>query len=167
MAESLRDRLQPSLLDRLTDNQPDAAEETYEQATISDHQLRASVLRDLAWLLNTHSDEKRLAAYPRAARSVLNYGLPDLSGKSVGSLKREHFQLEQALLQIVKTFEPRIKNPRISLDIGEGEAGERTESSIALTIYGDLWGYPASPIYLRTEFDVESGDVTIEELTGR
>lgn len=167
MADSIRDRLQPSLLDRLTDDQPDAREETYEQATISDQQLRASVLRDLLWLFNTHNDDRRLSAYPRAARSVLNYGLPDLTGISVGSLKREHFSLEQSLLQIIKTYEPRIKNPKVTLEINEGNGAGAVESSIALIVYGDLWGYPASAIYLRTEFDVESGDVTIEELAGR
>ena len=167
MAENLRERLQPSLLDRLTDDQPEASEETYEQATISDHQLRASVLRDLLWLFNTQNDDKRLRDLPRVARSVLNYGMPDLTGVAVGSLKREHFHLEQALLQIIKTYEPRIKNPRVALEIDDGSSADHVESSIALTIYGELWGYPASSIYLRTEFDVESGDVTIEELASR
>ena len=45
--------LQPSLLDRLTDDAPDTAVEAASQATMNLRQLRKAVMRDLAWLLNT------------------------------------------------------------------------------------------------------------------
>ncbi len=48
-----RERLQPSLLDRLTDAAPEQTRETFEQQTLGMQQLRQAVLRDLAWLLNT------------------------------------------------------------------------------------------------------------------
>ena len=54
MAELLQsERLQPSLLDRLTDEEPLANNESREQRVLSSRQLRLSVLRDLRWLLNT------------------------------------------------------------------------------------------------------------------
>ena len=53
MAElSLEERLQPSLLDRLTDNEPDSKVEARSMRVISVNRLKRCVLRDLAWLLN-------------------------------------------------------------------------------------------------------------------
>jgi len=48
-----RERLQPSLLDRLTDDEPDQEVESRERRVLSVRGLREGVLRDLAWLLNT------------------------------------------------------------------------------------------------------------------
>ena len=47
-----RDRLQPALLDRLIDDNPSSRVESPEERSISKGKLRASVLRDLSWLLN-------------------------------------------------------------------------------------------------------------------
>ena len=58
MAElSPKERLQPSLLDRLTDDEPDEQEESRDRRVLSMSQLRQSVLRDVGWLLNTRSLE--------------------------------------------------------------------------------------------------------------
>lgn len=166
MANAVQDRLQPSLLDRLTDDRPDQAEESFERATISDDQLRTVVLRDLRNLFSTHNSARRLADHPRAAKSVLNYGVPDLTGVAVGSLKRDSFRLEQALLHIIKAYEPRIGNLHVSLEVGSDQEVGTIESSIILTIHGELWGYPAKGISMRTEIDVATGDITIEEQAG-
>ena len=45
-----RERLQPSLLDRLTDEEPGKAVEGPDKRVLSLTQLKSSVLRDLAWL---------------------------------------------------------------------------------------------------------------------
>lgn len=47
------ERLQPSLLDHLTDDEPAASQETRSPRVLSIQRLRESVLRDLGWLLNT------------------------------------------------------------------------------------------------------------------
>ncbi|MEJ0046333.1 MAG: hypothetical protein WDN04_09545 [Rhodospirillales bacterium] len=48
-----RERLQPSLLDRLTDAAPEHTRDSADQQVLSMAALRQAVLRDLAWLLNT------------------------------------------------------------------------------------------------------------------
>ena len=48
-----QERLQPSLLDRLTDSAPDTKRESRDRRVLSMRRLRSAVLRDLAWLLNT------------------------------------------------------------------------------------------------------------------
>ena len=79
-----QDRLQPALLDRLTDDDAGSPQpRRVESRVISRSRLRELVLRDLAWLFNTTAPDAahRLgASAPHARRSVLNYGLPALSG---------------------------------------------------------------------------------------
>ena len=89
MAESSPlDRLQPALLDRLTDLEPDKKQEPRERRVLTKSQLRAAVLRDLTWLLNSVqlSASEDLDAYPEVERSVINYGLPSLSGETAASI---------------------------------------------------------------------------------
>ena len=47
-----QERLQPALLDRLTDDEPGSLQEAVESRVINRNRLRELVLRDLAWLLN-------------------------------------------------------------------------------------------------------------------
>lgn len=78
------ERLQPSLLDRLTDLAPEQRSESFEQQTLSGAQLRKAVLRDLGWLLNaTNLDcTDMLPEQSAVARSTLNYGIPGVTGSA-------------------------------------------------------------------------------------
>ena len=79
----LRDRLQPALLDRLTDLNPQSQVEADDNRVMNKSQIREAVLRDLSWLLNSVQPLSKAVAtqYPQAADSVLNYGLPAMSGQ--------------------------------------------------------------------------------------
>ena len=79
-----QERLQPSLLDRLTDDEPGNQKESRDKRVLTLRRIREGVIRDLAWLLNTANLEcvEDLDGYPEVAKSVLNYGIPDLTGKS-------------------------------------------------------------------------------------
>ena len=48
-----QERLQPSLLDRLTDHETFSSKEPLEAKVLNKQQLRAAVLRDLSFLFNT------------------------------------------------------------------------------------------------------------------
>src|SRR5437867_8002287 len=76
MAEQLtpQERLQPALLDRLTDEEPDKKLELREQRVMSKTRLRQAVLRDLAWLFNATrlETEVDLESAPFARKSVIN-----------------------------------------------------------------------------------------------
>ena len=104
MAESNRDRILPSLLDRLTDEAPGSASST-RSASVTLSELRSSVLRDLNWLFNAVRSlrPEEVEANPQVRNSVLNYGLPALSGVTASSL--DFVQLERALRQAVIDFE--------------------------------------------------------------
>ena len=102
------DRLQPSLLDRLTDEAPAEQQESRSKRVISVQQLRLSVQRDLAWLFNTTNMAagRDLGAYPEVATSVLNYGVPSLAGETLKD--RDVDALQDALRQAILNFEPRL-----------------------------------------------------------
>ena len=89
MAElTQKERLQPSLLDRLTDDSPNERHESRDKHVISPARLRECVRRDLTWLLNTTNLAalEDLDEHPQVARSVLNYGMPDLAGHIASSV---------------------------------------------------------------------------------
>src|SRR5436190_18184397 len=78
-----RDKMQPSLLDRLTDDQPQKRLEPVNSNLLSHSALRRQVLRDLQWLFNTINNESQLdmRGADRVQRSVCNFGVAPLAGK--------------------------------------------------------------------------------------
>jgi len=80
-----REHLQPWLLDRLQDDKPAEEEEPREARIWSVHKLKHSVVRDLAWLLNTGclATTQDLRDYPQVQHAVLNYGIQDLTGTTI------------------------------------------------------------------------------------
>lgn len=163
MAElTSKDRLQPSLLDRLTDDEPDQPRESREKRVLSVNRLRESVLRDLGWLFNAGgaSSDEGFERYPFAARSVINFGLPPLSGMTARGLDLE--MLERVLRQAILDFEPRIL--RNTLRVRAALTEERmSHNALTFEIEGELWAQPLPlQLYLKTEIDLESGQVKLE-----
>jgi type VI secretion system protein ImpF len=158
------ERLQPALLDRLTDDEPDKKLEAREQRVMSKSRLREAVLRDLAWLFNSTRLERGLdpARAPHARRSVLSYGLPALSGSTASSL--EIPDLERAIKQAIIDFEPRILPQTLRVKALEIEHLEH-HNVIGVEIYGQLWAQPVPlELLVRTEIDLETGQVEIADL---
>jgi type VI secretion system protein ImpF len=167
MADQLppQERLQPALLDRLTDDEPDKKLEPREARVLSKRRMRESVLRDLAWLFNATQLEAvdAMAKAPYVRRSVLNFGLPALSGRAASSL--DVTDLTRAIREAILTFEPRILPA--TLDIKTLlEAGELDHHNvIGVEIHGQLWAQPVPLEFLvRTDFDLETGKVRITDL---
>jgi type VI secretion system protein ImpF len=167
MAELVaKERLQPSLLDRLTDNAPGERTESREQRVMSYRQLRQSVLRDLSWLMNTAAFEalEDLSAVPYAARSVINYGIPALSGTNFSSL--DAGKLERKVKQAIVDFEPRILAASLNVEIVMAEE-QMSHKSLSFKIEGDLWAQPLPVhLFIRSDLDLETGEVTVKELGG-
>jgi len=164
MSVDVRNRLQPALLDRLTDEHPGERHEADDHRVMSKAQLRQAVLRDLAWLFNATGyglDDKR---YPHAARSVLNYGLPMLSGQFTSSVQR--VSMEQALKNAILQFEPRILPRTLEVElVMEGSALD-SHNRIGLTVRGMLWAQPVPLEFLmRSRIDLEEGRIEIEDET--
>lgn len=159
-----RDRLQPALLDRLIDDAPQNKAEAVELKVISRNRLREIVLRDLGWLFNAtgplHDVDERRFAYAR--HSVLNFGMPCLSGKLVSRI--EMFDMEQALRQAILDFEPRIL-PATLVVSGRQPLDELAHHNILqFEISGHLWSQPYPlELLIRTDVDLETGMVAIRD----
>ncbi|MCG6986486.1 MAG: type VI secretion system baseplate subunit TssE [Thiocapsa sp.] len=160
-----KERLQPSLLDRLTDNAPKSDKESREDRVLSPRRLKACVIRDLEWLLNTCdlASVQDLSRYPGVEDSVVNFGLPDLAGRNVSGLDVE--SLERSLRSAILRFEPRIL-PQSLLIRAVVDESSMSHNAVRFDIEGELWGQPMpQQLYLKTEMDLESGDVAVFEAT--
>jgi len=162
-----QDRLQPSLLDRLTDDDPGTRTEARDVHVLSLNELRQCVLRDLSWLLNTGNLEALvdLEDYPLVAASTLNYGIPHLAGTQASSV--EVRDMERRLKQAIIRFEPRIlaETIKIELSLGRGMFGH---NALTFLIEGMLWAEPVPwHLYLKTEVDLEMGTFVVQEHAGR
>lgn len=159
------ERLQPALLDRLTDDAPDQQRESAEQRVINKARLRQAVLRDLAWLFNaTAPSDVNWALYPEARHSVLNYGLPSLSGKTASTV--DVLALENILRQAVLDFEPRILPNDLRVETFLDTPQLDSHNVITVRIHADLWAQPVPLEFLvQTELDLETGKVLIREFS--
>ena len=167
MAEQLRpeDRLQPALLDRLTDDEPDKKVESREARVLSKRRLRQSVLRDLAWLFNATQLEAvtDLTSAPFVRGSVLNFGLPALSGSTASSLDVP--ALEQQVREAIVLNEPRILAHTLVVEALVSDALLDHHNQISFRIAGQLWSQPVPlELLLHTDIDLETGRVEIKEL---
>lgn len=161
MAELIAgERLQPCLLDRLTDAEPDKVEEGRANRVMSMSRYRDGVMRDLRWLLSAsnHLESEELHDYPAAEKSGLNFGVRNLCGHMSGSL--DVHQLEREVIDAITIFEPRIDRRTLRVkfqpDVWNGASNE-----LAFEIHGDLWAYPApEQLYIKTKLDLETGDFT-------
>jgi len=125
------------------------------------HEIRACVKRDLDWLLNAsqYSPQQDLDGYPDVASSVLNYGIPDLTGKTVSGFDPAY--IERLMKQVIVNYEPRIIRRTLSVQV----IADKTmfdHNALAFEIEGDLWAEPQPlHLHLRTEFELEDGTVSV------
>ena len=167
MAENIsRERLQPSLLDRLTDQAPDHSRETFEQQTLGLLQLRQAVLRDLAWLLNTTNmaATEDMAATPLAAKSTINFGVPGLAG-AIGTANRLG-AVEAGIADAIRAFEPRIRADTLKVRL-RPNADDKPTPALVFEIRGELWAQPVpQQLFLETAIELETRLAVITDVRG-
>jgi len=160
------DRLQPSLLDRLTDDEPRVRQESRDRRVMTMRALRDAVLRDLSWLLNAGSRpmSDEIWDFPLVAQSVLNYGMPDLAGQTTTAVGAE--KLEEMVLGAIRAFEPRVVSRTLAVRSVEAME-EDGQSVISLEIEGDILPLPMpEALFVRTSLDLETGRCEIAEGKG-
>jgi type VI secretion system protein ImpF len=169
MAElASRERLQPALLDRLIDDDPDNQQpEPRETRVIGRSRFREAVLRDLAWLFNATrlSDSEEWSGMSLVERSVLNYGLPPLSGATASSV--DVVDLEESVRQAIRHYEPRILSSTLEVHALVSPDAAEQHNVVSIDIRGRLWAHPVPlELLLRTDVDLESGEVRIRDMSG-
>ena len=159
-----QERLQPALLDRLVDDAPDNPNEVREARLINSRKLRSAVLRDLAWLLNATRPTEEIdpVRFPHAHASVINYGMPALSGNTASTL--DAGELESRIRDAILHYEPRIVSSSLKVDALVSEMALDHHNQIQVEIRGKLWAQPVPlEILLRTAMDLETSQVTIQD----
>lgn len=151
---------QPCLLDRLCDEEPDKKVESASQRIVSVSRYKRAVMRDIEWLLNASAhvpdpdDEFDLSHFPLASRSVLNFGMRNLSGLVAASLGLS--EVERHLLDALERFEPRIN--RRSLRVRSIAGAQAGVNAFAFEISGELWADPMPQhMVFKTSIDLETG----------
>ena len=159
------DRLQPALLDRLRDDDAAHKTEPPEARVMSRGRLREAVLRDLSWLFNCVrlSDSVDMGGAPQARRSVLDFGLPALSGHTASSI--DAVSLEGQVRQAILDHEPRILAASLRVEAIVSDDQLDHHNQISFRIAGQLWSQPVPlELLLHTDIDLETGRVDVREL---
>jgi type VI secretion system protein ImpF len=105
-----------TVLDRLLDKEPkNQAPEPPLGRAQSLRELKASLRRDLEWLLNSRRTPIEVPeTFTECQRSMMVYGLPDLSSLTVQS-STDQARLIRGMEQAISVFEPRLTSVKVSL----------------------------------------------------
>jgi type VI secretion system protein ImpF len=162
-----KDRLLPSLLDRLTDEAPDVRTAEADGFSFDLEAYRSAVFRDLDWLLNTVAPARpeEIADFPQAAASTVNYGVLAFAGTSAVTVEAR--VLEKRFREAVQRFEPRILPESVKVRV-EVSPDVMSHRAVTFRLEGVLWARPVpEEIYVKTRMDLETGRITVHEVATR
>ena len=123
--------------------------------------LRATVKRDLAWLLNTtqYGARGELEGYPHVLTSVLNYGVPDLAGRSLHS--RTILDRAREIRNAIRTFETRLEPESL---VVEPLASKDDPNAVVFLIHAEISStLRPVPVQFRTELEADTAAVKVSE----
>src|SRR5690606_25762079 len=105
-----------------------------------------------------------LSAVPEVAESTLNYGVPDLAGRTKSTVKPE--EIERVIRNAIWRYEPRLVRRSVQVKM-VGEPSDIKFNNMCFVIEAELWAQPLPiRLFLKTELDLESGDARVTELGG-
>ncbi|HWN43458.1 MAG TPA: type VI secretion system baseplate subunit TssE [Thermoanaerobaculia bacterium] len=143
------------LFDRLVDRAPKLRHEVRPARTLDRRGLRESVRRELERLLNTRCPfpAHRLADRPR---SVIDYGLPELTGFSAHRIE-DRDRLAELIRRAIEAFEPRLADVRVRLEPVPGDSLSLA-GHIEAVFQGDS---VTEPVSFHTVVETRSGKVEV------
>jgi type VI secretion system protein ImpF len=148
------------LIDRLIDDEPNVRNEPPLTRAQSVRALKAALRRDLEWLLNTRRNiEEAPEAFEFLAKSLFNFGLPDITSLSFNNPKDRN-RLLRMLEATIELYEPRIAEARVTML----STGEETYSRVMrFQIEGMLMMDPAPErITFDTVLQLNSGECRVK-----
>jgi type VI secretion system protein ImpF len=105
--------VQQPLLDRLIDLDPEHQVEAHLTRAESLRRLRASVRRDIEWLLNTIRVSEAPENLNELRNSLYTFGIPDIASMSLENAQDGN-KLLRGLERAISQFEPRLSNVHVS-----------------------------------------------------
>ena len=128
---------------------------------VDENILRDEVSKNLASLLNTvhFAASEDLSDAPEVAKSILNYGIPDLARLTIEDSAVDQIGVEIRAAMIA--FEPRINPASIRAD--RDTSVDSASLSLRFIVYAELWGEPLNiPVEYIAEVDSEFAKFRIE-----
>lgn len=121
----LEPTVRPSVLDRLIDFEPAFAADPPISWRDSVTRLRASIMRDLEWLLNTRRIAKPAPPqFTELNASVYHFGLPDITSHSRDASETRQLLMKQ-IEECIRIFEPRLTSVQVTAPDGKGDPHHR------------------------------------------
>lgn len=158
-------RYLPSLMDRLTDLQPDRRLEAPRPQALSFQEYRAGFQRDLLRLLSygLQPERREFDGYPEVQASVLNYGMPNLLG--MADLAMKPMFVEQQIREAIMRFEPRVNRETLRVRVTRVDVpGDSAMRNLEIEIIAELWAKPYSEnVYILTSVDLHKANVQVKE----
>jgi len=145
-----------SVLDRLS-----AGLQSTGRLEISVRELKQMILRDIEWLLNSRRfiDEGRLQKLDESRRSILAYGMPDLSTYSRNN-PSDIKDVCECIKDILKSYEPRLIQRTVDVDHIKSENVD--DFTLHFRIQGTVHVDPIiEPISFDTFMELNTGSVNI------
>ena len=133
------------------------------RAPISESGLRREVGADLVDLLNTINLDAAIGLEnaPEVARSVLNYGFPDLSMCTID--EQRLVELSREIERALSIFEPRLATS--TLKVGRDPFIDIGALRIKFFIKADLRAEPMDvPVEFVAEVELDSGKIKVDRL---
>jgi type VI secretion system protein ImpF len=102
-----------------------------------------------------------LGDYPDVARSVLNFGIPDLTGVSLSGINSE--TLQRQIKDVILAFEPRLTASTLRVTVNSNQK-RMDRQALKFNIESEMWAQPIPlNLYLKTEVDLETGNFKVSE----
>jgi type VI secretion system protein ImpF len=152
----------PSLLDRLLDDAPQQRSERPDAYAPNAEGMHRIVERDLGLLLNTTNLHRVIdaARYPEVAASVVNYGIPAVSGSY--PTDRNWEQVEDLVRVAITRFEPRLIPESLRIRPLGSHAPLRY-NKLMFEIQGFMqWSPYPLEFRIQSQFDLETNTVSLD-----
>lgn len=147
-----------TLLDRLTDLDPEVRAEAPVTRAQALRQVRAALRRDLDWLFNARRTPIEVPADARELRkSTFWFGLPDITGLSMDSGKDRDL-LARAMQTAIEAFEPRLAQVSVTVQEPSGIARIlrfRIEAILLIAPAPERVSFDTALHLGRSEYEVE------------
>ncbi|QDV23702.1 type VI secretion system baseplate subunit TssE [Aureliella helgolandensis] len=143
----------PSVLDRLVD----ASMYHDSNAWYDEKELLASVQRDLENLLNARQTNTATLKYPKLNESIINFGLPDVSGFDMET-PASRARFFRTVESVIRTFEPRVSDVQVAFI----ESSEQSLTKMQFRINAKLKVDQAREFAFDTTLQLSTGHFHVE-----
>ncbi|MBW1803908.1 MAG: type VI secretion system baseplate subunit TssE, partial [Deltaproteobacteria bacterium] len=146
-----------SLIDRLVDLHPESTTVVRPLRSLSREELKASLRRDLVWLLNTRTALPG-SLFDKKELTVINYGIPDFGSDSHANPDFQALLIKR-IARSISAYEPRLQDVRVAVE--PDSADERGLHVIihAVMVVDSV----REPVSFRTIFHSITGSVEVHD----